>query len=214
MELLKTVSTQEFRINSPILYYATTTNILANATFSNVYSEYPITTLQYTANQTSWTSQLPIYLKGTILTNGNFKLDGTTATSFMTQTLPTTDDSFVYIWLGQMYSTTGLRLTQSHPMYEYKGGAIRPYTVDGKSLEFDWNGTQLGVKTESDVTYEYVDLKGTDGTDGSDGTAATISIGTTSTGNAGTNASVTNTGTSSAAIFNFTIPRGVDGADG
>jgi hypothetical protein len=49
---------------------------------------------------------------------------------------------------------------------------------------------------------------------GARGAAATVSVGTTTTGNAGTNASVTNSGTSSAAVFNFTIPRGDTGATG
>ena len=53
---------------------------------------------------------------------------------------------------------------------------------------------------------------GTDGRDGVDGAAATITVGSTTTGAAGTNASVTNSGTSSAAIFDFTIPRGADGS--
>ena len=34
------------------------------------------------------------------------------------------------------------------------------------------------------------------------------------TGDAGTDASVTNTATSSAAVFNFTIPRGAEGTNG
>jgi hypothetical protein len=55
---------------------------------------------------------------------------------------------------------------------------------------------------------------GTNGTDGTNGTAATITVGTTTTGAAGTNAIVTNSGTSSAAILNFTIPRGADGSGG
>lgn len=55
---------------------------------------------------------------------------------------------------------------------------------------------------------------GADGKDGADGAAATITIGTVSTGEAGGNASVTNSGTSSAAVFNFTIPRGADGTNG
>ena len=38
--------------------------------------------------------------------------------------------------------------------------------------------------------------------------AATIAAGTTTTGSAGSNASVTNSGTSSAAVFDFTIPKG------
>lgn len=49
------------------------------------------------------------------------------------------------------------------------------------------------------------------GNDGTDGTSATIAVGTVTTGAAGTNASVTNVGTDSAAIFDFTIPRGNDG---
>ena len=55
---------------------------------------------------------------------------------------------------------------------------------------------------------------GAAGADGNDGQAATIAVGTTTTGAAGTNASVTNSGTSSAAVFNFTIPRGDTGAAG
>ena len=56
--------------------------------------------------------------------------------------------------------------------------------------------------------------QGPAGNDGSDGAAATIAIGSTTTGNAGTNASVTNSGTSSAATLNFTIPKGDTGATG
>lgn len=56
--------------------------------------------------------------------------------------------------------------------------------------------------------------QGLQGETGPAGTAATISVGTTTTGEPGTNASVTNSGTSSAAVFNFTIPRGVVGATG
>lgn len=41
-----------------------------------------------------------------------------------------------------------------------------------------------------------------------------VTVGTTTTGNAGTNASVTNSGTATAPVLNFTIPRGSDGQDG
>ena len=46
--------------------------------------------------------------------------------------------------------------------------------------------------------------------DGPPGAAATITAGTTTTGNAGTSATASNSGTSSAAIFDFAIPRGAD----
>jgi hypothetical protein len=52
------------------------------------------------------------------------------------------------------------------------------------------------------------------GARGAAGNAATVAVGTTTTGAAGTNASVTNSGTTSAAVFNFTIPRGDTGATG
>lgn len=49
---------------------------------------------------------------------------------------------------------------------------------------------------------------------GTDGAAASVAVGTTTTGAAGTNASVTNSGTSSAAVLDFTIPRGAKGDKG
>lgn len=35
--------------------------------------------------------------------------------------------------------------------------------TDGKSVEFHWNGTQLGIRKEGETSYTYVDLKGKDG---------------------------------------------------
>jgi len=55
---------------------------------------------------------------------------------------------------------------------------------------------------------------GGSGGSGPPGAAATIAVGSTTTGAAGTNAAVTNAGTSSAAVLNFTIPRGATGATG
>ena len=49
---------------------------------------------------------------------------------------------------------------------------------------------------------------------GEAGTAATIEVGTVTTGEAGTSASVTNSGTTSAAVFDFVIPRGEKGDTG
>ncbi len=55
---------------------------------------------------------------------------------------------------------------------------------------------------------------GATGAAGAAGSAATISIGTVTTGAAGSSAVVTNAGTNSAAVLNFTIPRGADGSGG
>lgn len=55
---------------------------------------------------------------------------------------------------------------------------------------------------------------GATGATGAPGAAATIAVGTTTTGAPGSSATVVNSGTSSAAIFDFTIPRGDTGATG
>lgn len=57
-------------------------------------------------------------------------------------------------------------------------------------------------------------LTGPQGEKGEPGTAATIAVGTVTTGVAGSNATVTNVGTSTAAKLNFTIPRGAQGVQG
>lgn len=57
-------------------------------------------------------------------------------------------------------------------------------------------------------------VPGPTGATGSPGTAATVAVGTVTTGAAGSSATVTNGGTTSAAVLNFTIPRGNTGANG
>lgn len=56
--------------------------------------------------------------------------------------------------------------------------------------------------------------QGIQGTQGIPGEAATVQVGTVTTGEEGTPASVTNTGTSNAAVLNFTIPKGEKGEPG
>jgi hypothetical protein len=56
--------------------------------------------------------------------------------------------------------------------------------------------------------------KGDTGEPGAAGTPATVTVGSTTTSAAGGNAAVTNSGTASNAIFDFTIPRGAVGPKG
>lgn len=49
-----------------------------------------------------------------------------------------------------------------------------PYFVSGgggagRSLEFEWDGTKLGVRVEGDEEYQYVDLRGPQGEQGPKG---------------------------------------------
>ena len=55
---------------------------------------------------------------------------------------------------------------------------------------------------------------GKDGASGKDGKAATIAVGSVTTGEAGSAASVVNSGTTSAAVIDFTIPAGAKGEQG
>ena len=72
-------------------------------------------------------------------------------------------------------------------------------------------------KLESSHRQQSSDWSGTGGGGGGGGTpgeAATIEVGTTTTLNPGQDATVTNSGTENAAIFNFGIPQGEKGEDG
>lgn len=64
------------------------------------------------------------------------------------------------------------------------------------------------------LTNEVMQLVLEVGVPGSTGAAATVAVGSTTTLDPGLNATVTNSGTPYAAVLNFAIPRGADGAPG
>ena len=79
------------------------------------------------------------------------------------------------------------------------------------------SATVVNAGTTSAAVFNFgipAGAKGDTGNTGPTGAAATISVGSTSTGAAGSSASVVNSGTSSAAVFDFTIPRGDKGDKG
>jgi len=95
--------------------------------------------------------------------------------------------------------------------------------VDGREVELQNSGTHIQWRYAGGSWTNLVALSalqglagqdGADGVDGDDGAAATLSLGTVSTGAAGSSVIITEGGTSNARIFNFTIPRGDTGAQG
>ncbi len=72
--------------------------------------------------------------------------------------------------------------------------------VGDPAVAWQWNGTAW---VQSAIALQ-----------GPKGDAATVSVGTTTTLPAGSSATVTNSGTSSAAVFDFGIPKGADGSGG
>lgn len=99
-------------------------------------------------------------------------------------------------------------------------GPTGPPGTDGKDGR---NGVD-GVSPEISISADgYWEINGTktdkkavpeNGTNGKDGKAATVRIGTVSTGAPGTQAAVNNSGTETDAVLNVTIPRGGDGTNG
>lgn len=92
-----------------------------------------------------------------------------------------------------------------------KAGLTNPASVNIKGAKGDKGDT--GAQGIQGVKGDKGD-KGDTGATGAPGTAATIKVGTVTTGAAGSAASVTNSGTASNVVLDFTLPRGKDGADG
>jgi len=69
----------------------------------------------------------PVYLVGTVHEDdGLFYLD-TTEDDWVTQTLPTTEDGKVYIYLGLGSSTSWLALATEHPIFYFRDGKFQLY---------------------------------------------------------------------------------------
>lgn len=87
-------------------------------------------------------------------------------------------------------------------------GSQATASITGTSPNFVLN---LGIPAGRNGTNG---TNGTNGINGTNGTSATVAVGTTTTIPGGGQASVTNSGTSSAAVFNFVIPAGINGTNG
>lgn len=81
-------------------------------------------------------------------------------------------------------------------------------TASGTSASVENVGTASGAILNFSFPRGDKGDKGDTGNTGSQGPAGSINIGTVTTTASGTSASITNSGTSSAAIFDFSIPRG------
>lgn len=92
-------------------------------------------------------------------------------------------------------------------------GVAGPQGVQGMSAyEVAVKGGYAG--TEEEWLASLKGDKGEKGDAGEAGAAATVTLGTVTTGEPGTSVSITNSGTSDAAVLNFTIPKGTKGDTG
>lgn len=146
-------------------------------------------------------------------TNASVANSGTASTAVLNFTIPRGDkgekgdkgdkgDTGTGLTILGTYATlSALQAAVTNPNVGdmYNVGSSAPYNI------YLWDGSAWKDQGQ---------LQGAKGDKGDPGTAATVSVGTVSTGAPGSNAAVTNSGTESAAVFNFTIPRGNDGASG
>lgn len=147
---MTTITTEEFDITRPIEYYSTTGTVNAAGNIDGRYhwQMRSDVDLRYSFNTgTTLTAGKDVYLVATLQAGGltaKLRNPGATGTNAaatatganagpITQTLPTSDDGFIYIKLGNAYSTAAIILTPEHPIYWYKDGEVRPFSPNGSS---------------------------------------------------------------------------------
>jgi hypothetical protein len=129
----KTLTTESFDPFGEIYYY-NTTNIAANTNIGNaVLHRQILMDLRYSFNCGGYgsagtlVSRKPLYLVASPQSDGKAKL----YSEPLSQTLPTTDNGLIYIYLGMVYEDTypyRIELAMHHPIYWYKNGGVQAYS--------------------------------------------------------------------------------------
>jgi hypothetical protein len=159
-----------------IVYTSASTNFTAgsNLTATTCWSQY-VLVLGYSFNRTgaalNLTVKAPVYIKCAPQTNGSAIMDSTTP---YVQTLPTTADGNIYIFLGIAYDATHVELFIDHPVYYHDGTGIRL-----------WTGAKIPTKV-SELTNDSGFITSADVPEGSSAYTGTISAVST-TASSGTN---------------------------
>lgn len=172
----KARNTHGFRLGQVLLMYVNATyNENATVGTYNIWSlhsnlmdhRYSFNTANDSTNGT--TAYKPVYLVGAInASDGLFYLD----TTWWTQTLPTSDDGKLYIYIGDAYDYYRLTFVDTQRIYWYKNGMIREYTQDA--------GTVTGHTVAKDVPSGavFTDTKNTTGS--TDSSSKLFLVGATS----------------------------------
>ena len=119
--LMVNVMTTPFKAHEPIYWTGTAYSANQAVTYGNVYESHFACSISGTG-VTSLVMYQPIYLKGTI-NNELF------TTNSITQTTPTTDDGFYYIFIGYPWNTTNsIGFSFKNWLGVYKNGAFRIFS--------------------------------------------------------------------------------------
>ena len=137
----KTKNTSGFLLPHIMQYTSGTT--IASGSLTGTWVNYEMIdnfTFQYSSNcGTTLVTNKSLYLVGTI-SNGLFYL----ADVWWSQTLPTSDDGKVYVYIGETTSTSGFSLYPTHPIYAHVNGYLRNITdysfmSTGTTSSIVWN---------------------------------------------------------------------------
>lgn len=125
-----TPTTEKIDPFAGIRYYATTTILSANATVGAgaVWQQYNLS-LGYSFNNSNaaltLTTSKPVYIKCTPNTDGSANIY---AAEPYVQALPTTNDGYIYIYVGIASAATTVELDINNPVYYHNGTGIRIWT--------------------------------------------------------------------------------------
>ena len=126
----KTLTDTDFDPFGPIFYWNSSSWYNAGRTIDATYLWVKrAVDLRYSFNEgTTLVEHKSVYLKCEPLTNGRAKF--ASGGHPIVQDLPTTEDGFIYIYLGRAYDSFHIMLDCWHPIYYFKDSAIRQWTND------------------------------------------------------------------------------------
>ena len=78
----------------------------------------------------TYTQYAPLFIKG-VLTGHRFKV---ASANWVTTTIPSSEDGFQYLYIGYCQTATTFRLSETHPIYEYKNGVFAELSITRTSI--------------------------------------------------------------------------------
>ena len=120
----------EFMVNGKIYYYGSSTDVAANGAIGNAcYYHRQSVDMRYTFNisNTAFIAHSYVYLKVTKQNNGKAKI---ASADPLVQSLPSSNDGYLYILLGRASSGYQMTLYTEHPIYYHDGTSIKEWRSD------------------------------------------------------------------------------------
>ena len=137
------------------MYANATYNENGNVGTYNIYTNHSgLIDIRYSINVTTssgLTGYKPVYLVGTIGTDGLFYLSDT----WWTQTLPTTDDGKVYVYIGDAYDTYRITLSEVNTAYFYRDSRLQQYASGRGIKNISRSGTTFTVTRDDGSTFTF-----------------------------------------------------------